>query len=173
MPLIMTRVTKLALTEPPALDIPPPRHAFALDFREVRRIPLGYYRYLYDTVGREHHWTSRHMADERLSQELYSAHTRIFVLYADGAPAGWFELDAVKAPREIRIVHFAIMPDFRGQGLARLLLAKAIASGFEMKPDMLSLETNTLDHAAALPLYRSMGFRELSARDVVTPAIMD
>lgn len=172
MRLVDTTVTQLVMHSPPREPVAKPANGRSLDILKVRNIPLAFYRYLY-TVGRPHHWTSRHLSDADLSREVHGANTRIQVLYCDGAPAGWFELEAGRAPKQTRLVHFATMPEFRGQGLARYLLSHAILAGFDEQPSGLTVETNTLDHPAALPLYRKMGFRPLSTRDVSTPAIED
>lgn len=169
MRLLQTEVTQLVLHSLPKDPTPRPEIGRSLDILKVRNIPIGFYRYLY-AVGRPYHWTSRELPDAALAREVNAPNVRIQVLYCDGAPAGWFELDAGRAPKETRLVHFATMPEFRGLGLARYLLSHAIAAGFEEQPSALTVETNTLDHAAALPLYRKMGFRPVSRREVSTPA---
>jgi ribosomal protein S18 acetylase RimI-like enzyme len=166
-PTLRTEVTQLVLHSLPKEPTPRPDTPKTLDILKVRNIPLAFYRYLY-TVGRPHHWTSRNLSDDALAREIHATNVRIQVLYCDGAPAGWFELDAGRAPKETRLVHFATMPQFRGLGLARYLLAHAIAAGFDEQPSALTVETNTLDHPAALPLYRKMGFRPVSRREVMT-----
>lgn len=169
---LKTEVTQLVLHSLPEAETPAPESAGRLDLLRVRNIPLAFYRYLY-RVGRPHHWTSRCLADRELAREVHAANVRLQVLYCDGAPAGWFELDVGRAPRQTRLVHFATMPEFRTRGLARYLLSKAIAAGFEDGPSGLVVETNTLDHPAALPLYRKMGFRPLSVREVTTIGFSD
>ena len=72
---------------------------------------------------------------------------------------------------EARIVHFGIMPGFRGRGLSHFMLSQAIFAGFAEGAKRLTIETNTLDHPAALNLYISHGFRPYATRDVKTPAI--
>ena len=164
---IKTQVTQLVLHSLPASSLPPPDTVGELVLLRVKQIPLAFYRYLY-SVGRPHHWTSRCISDKELAREIHAANVRIHVLYRDGAPAGWFELDVGRAPRQTRLVHFATMPESRGKGLARYLLSQAIIAGFEDGPSGLVVETNTLDHPAALPFYRKMGFRPLSVREVTT-----
>lgn len=170
MRILRTTVTQLVMHQPPEQPSPAPRNGRAYEVLKVRQIPLTYYRFLYAAVGRGHHWTSRNLSDEALAREIHAPNVRMRILYCDGAPAGWFELDAGRAPRETRLVHFGIMPEFRGQGLARHLLGHAISAGFEEMPSALTVETNTLDHPAALPLYRKMGFRPVSTREVTTAA---
>lgn len=173
MRLLTTQVTQLVLHQLPEHPVAPPTTGRQLTVLKVRHIPLAYYRFLYEAVGKPHHWTSRRLPDDALAREIHAPNVRMRVLYCDGVPAGWFELDAGRAPRETRLVHFAIMPEFRGQNLSRYLLSQAIVAGFEEQPSALTVETNTLDHPAAMPLYRKMGFRPVSTREVVTPAYPD
>lgn len=170
MRLVTTTVTQLVLHSLPETPAPKPDIPRSLDLLKVRHMPLAFYRYLY-SVGRPHHWTSRDLGDKALAREVHGPNVRIQVLYCDGAPAGWFELDTGRAPRDSRLVHFATMPEFRGLGLSRYLLGQAIIAGFEGLPGALTVETNTLDHPAALPLYRKLGFRPVSTREVSTRVI--
>lgn len=173
MRLLNATVTQLVMHQLPETPVAPPENGRHYVVLRTRNIPLDYYRYLYVAVGRPHHWTSRLLRDDALRREIHAPNMRMRILYSDGVPAGWFELDAGRAPRETRLVHFGIMPEFRGQGLSRYLLSQAISAGFEEMPSALTVETNTLDHPAALPLYRKMGFRPLSMREVTTPAFDD
>nr|WP_206456308.1 GNAT family N-acetyltransferase [Aurantimonas marina] len=171
MRLLTTTVTSLDMCEPPRTEVPPPPCGESLAVTRVRDIRLDSYRMLYRALGDAHHWTSRLLPDERLSREIHNDSTRIFVLLCDEIVAGWFEIEMRPALREARIVHFGILPAYRGRGFADYLLSKAIAAGFAEGARRLTLETNTLDHPAALPLYRKHGFRPYAKREVQTPAI--
>ena len=48
--------------------------------------------------------------------------------------------------------------DYQGLGLGKWLLSTAISAAWAHKPGKIILQTNTLDHPAALPLYQKMGF---------------
>lgn len=171
MRLLTTLVTSLEMCEPPQTEVPLPLCDQPLAVRQVRHIRLDSYRTLYRALGDAHHWTSRLLPDDRLSREIHNAATRIFVLLCDETVAGWFEIEMRPAIREARIVHFGILPAYRGRRLADYLLSKAITAGFAEGARRLTLETNTLDHPAALPLYRKHGFRPYATREVQTPAI--
>src|SRR3546814_10814505 len=55
---------------------------------------VGFYRYLYNAVGGEWRWWyRRQMSDADLAGILADDRVEVFVLYGDGAPAGYFELD--------------------------------------------------------------------------------
>ncbi|WP_024351472.1 GNAT family N-acetyltransferase [Aurantimonas coralicida] len=171
MRLLTTTVTSLELRQPPERVASPPASDTELSFREIRDIALDAYRTLYRSVGDPHHWTSRILPDDRLDREIHDEATRIFVLLADDIVAGWFELEMRRSLKSARIVHLGIMPAFRGRGLADHLVSKAIVTGFSEGAERLTIETNTLDHPAALPLYRKHGFTPYATRMVQTPAI--
>lgn len=152
------RITHLEMLAPP-----PQRVAMPLGSRlavmRARAMPLHFYRYLYEQVGRPHHWLARrHMPDAELAAILHGDRTEIHVLYADGAPAGFFELDLGGQPDENEIVYFGIVPDFQGRGLARFFLSEAIFAAWTHQPHRLVIHTNTLDNPRALQLYQRAGF---------------
>lgn len=173
MQLLQTRVTQMELRERPALRVAPPVSLGELRLMPAPRIALSFYRYLYESVGRAHHWTSRLLPDEFLAREIHTPAVTVHVLYVDGSPAGWFELDGGRNPGEMRIVHFGVMPAYRGLGIARYLLSEAIDAAFDASPAVVTLETNTLDNPAAKRLYREAGFIAVSVRLVSTRAIED
>lgn len=125
----------------------------------TRAIPLAFYRYLYSEVGRAHHWELRRRMDDKvLSSIVHSPTTRIDVLYVDGCPAGFSELDFSRLPQEVELAYFGLAADFTGQGLGKWFLASAVDSAWDFNPAKVSVHTNTLDHPRALPLYQKAGF---------------
>ncbi|EAU41170.1 GCN5-related N-acetyltransferase [Fulvimarina pelagi HTCC2506] len=168
--LLTTRVTSLEMTA----DVRRIRRRAsgsspAMRIVEVPRLPLQRYRDLYASVGAAHHWTSRLLPDKALAEEIYNPRTRIYLAQTGHETVGWFEIEVKRNVRQARIVHFGILPPFRGRGLAGPLLEEAIAAGFAEGPERLTIETNTLDHPAALRLYRRHGFVPYATREVKTP----
>ncbi|MEN3792215.1 GNAT family N-acetyltransferase [Fulvimarina sp. MAC3] len=168
--LLTTRVTSLEMTA----EAHSARRRISplvpsLRVEEVPRLPLQRYRDLYASVGAAHHWTSRLMPDRRLAEEIHNPRTRIYLADMGHQTAGWFELEVKRNIRQARIVHFGILPAHRGKGLAGPMLEEAIAAGFADRPFRLTIETNTLDHPAALNLYRKHGFIPYATREVKTP----
>jgi GNAT superfamily N-acetyltransferase len=137
-------------------DVPPPREG--LSVVHARRPTVAYYRFLYNTVGRDYHWRSRaKLTDTELAAVLQNLRNEVHVLLADGTPAGFSELD--RAPEdEIELVQFGLMPEFIGQGLGKYFLQWTIDRAWGYQPRRFWLHTCTLDHAAALPNYRKGGF---------------
>lgn len=150
-------VTRLRMNRPPTL-YPPAPYGVQLALLRCRNMPLHYYRYLYDQVGRKWHWTAALMlTDAELSKRLADNKTDIHVLYWDGSPCGFFELRLLKE-RECRLVHFGLMEHAIGRGLGRWFLGEAIRAAWAHNPRTITVETCTLDHPAALGLYQKMGF---------------
>jgi len=150
-------ITHLQMDRPP-LHYPPSPVGMHLALLKCRSIPLHFYRYLYDRVGRDWHWTAAlTLPDADLRQRLDSPRADVRALYVDGAPAGFFELRML-SDEECRLVHFGLMPHAIGRGLGRWFLGTAIQAAWEHQPRLVSVETCTLDHPAALPLYQKLGF---------------
>jgi GNAT superfamily N-acetyltransferase len=80
------------------------------------------------------------------------------VLWADGVPAGYVELDR-REPPGVEIGYFGLMPEFIGQGLGAFLLDWAIRHAWRARPRRLWLHTCDLDHPRALAFYQKLGFR--------------
>ena len=56
------------------------------------------------------------------------------------------------------IVFFGLLDHVTGQGLGRWFLGAAIEAAWSRHPSKVRLQTCSLDHPAALPLYQRMGF---------------
>jgi GNAT superfamily N-acetyltransferase len=156
--MLTARVTHLEMGSRPLQRVHAPT-GFVLALMRAEAMPLHYYRYLYEVIGRPHHWQERRgLADADLSAAIHSESTRIEVLYCDGCPAGFFELDLARLPDTVEIRYFGLVPEFQGRGLSRFLLSAAIFAGWDAGPERLTIETNTLDSPRALQLYQKMGF---------------
>ncbi len=134
-------------------------HGQRVALMRARQMPLSFYRYLYREVGKPHHWLLRRQtSDGELAEAIHAPTTRIDVLYVDGCPAGFYELDLARLPGEAEILYFGLMPEFQGRGLAKFFLSEAIHAGWDNEPEKLVIHTNTLDSPRALQLYQRMGF---------------
>lgn len=148
--------------------IPPPREG--LTVLRAKRPTVAFYRFLYNTVGRPYYWYSRgKLSDAELAALLANPLDEVHVLYAEGTPAGFAELDR-RVEGEIELVQFGLMPEFIGQGLGRWFLQWTIDQAWSYSPRRLWLHTCTLDHPAALPNYLKAGFvlyrTDLIQRDI-------
>ncbi len=120
--------------------------------------PIHFYRYLYDLVGGPWNWMSRkRLSDADLSALIHAPQTQLYVLHIGGVPAGMGEIDGTRPPvAEIRF--FGLAPEFIGLGFGRYFLANIVDLAWATNPDEVRIETCTLDHPAALPLYQKFGF---------------
>lgn len=156
-------ITYLRQTSRPSLP-PQPRPPRKLAILRAENPPAHFYRYLYDLVGRPWNWTSRrHLPDEELSKIIADPAVSLFVLYVDGVPGGMAEIDAAAAPI-VEIRFFGLAPEFIGAGLSRYFLANTIDLAWAANPSEVHIETCTLDHPAALPLYQKFGFTVFDQR---------
>jgi GNAT superfamily N-acetyltransferase len=126
--------------------------------RRLKRPSIAEYRTLYDGVGGDWHWADRRvMAEDELRGIIQHPDVHVLVLEAHGKTAGFSEVDLRKKP-DAQIAYFGLMPGFVGKGLGRSFLNVVIQYAWDLSPERVWLSTCSLDHPAALPLYRSAGF---------------
>lgn len=153
---MLVTTTYLEMHSPPQCVVAPPREG--LTVLQARNPSVAYYRFLYNAVGEDWHWgRCKRLADTELAALIQQPQREIFVLYVEGVPAGFVELDR-GSPGEIEIVQFGLMPTFIGQGLGRYFLQWVIDRAWSYKPKRLWLHTCTLDHPGAIPNYVKRGF---------------
>lgn len=162
-------VTSLEMTARPKLPPHPAPHGIHSALLRAYRPTVAFYRFLYDTVGAPWLWYERReMDDETLAEVVQDDRVEIYVLYVEGVPAGYAELDRRQEP-DIELAYFGLMPDFIGRGLGRYLLATAIDIAWSYEPKRLWVHTNTLDHPSALTLYQRAGFVPYRRQDKLVP----
>ena len=156
-PIEVTR-TYLQLTSPDELE----RVALDLGTAHIERVlsaPASFYRYLYREVGRRYHWVDRlDWTDARIRTHLARPEVSLWVMYREGAPAGYFELEQ-HPDRSTEIAYFGLLPDFIGRGLGKAMLSAAADRAWDNGTTRVWLHTCSLDDPAALPNYLKRGFR--------------
>lgn len=159
-PLSVT-VTHLEMTERPRAPLPPaPVLDRPLGLARLTRPPVGYYRYLQQTIGEPWLWWERKaMSDADLEAIVHDEAVEVHQLTLGGAPAGMAELDFREMPARADLAYFGLMPWAIGIGLGGHLLRWAVERLWEGGPDRITVNTCTLDHPAALGLYQKVGFR--------------
>lgn len=156
-----TIVTYLEMTAQPARHHPLPLGVNAA-ILYAEKPQLSFYRFLQFHVGHPWNWEYRlRMDDERLAEFIHAETTEISVLYLDGGPAGFFEVNRAD-PSVTDLAYFGLMPHASGRGLGRWFLGQAIEACWSNAPKRVTVNTCTLDHPAALPLYQKLGFRPYS-----------
>jgi GNAT superfamily N-acetyltransferase len=131
-----------------------------LDTSLVRlpRPTVGFYRYLYDTVGAPYvWWLRRTMPSADLAALLASPGVSIHVLYRDHEPVGFFELDAQTTPI-VNLSYFGLFPHVVGTGLGTPFLRAALDAAWAHNPKVVTVNTCTADNPRAMPTYLRQGF---------------
>lgn len=150
------KTTYLEMFVPPGKTVAAPRDDLLV--LRARHPTIAWYRFLYDAVGNRWNWVSRRqLPDAQLAQIIHDPLVEIHVLFADGVPAGFAELDR-RVNDEIELKQFGLMAEFIGQGLGRYFLRRVIEMAFGYEPRRFWLHTCTADHPAALPNYLKAGF---------------
>jgi GNAT superfamily N-acetyltransferase len=161
---VKTVVTYLVMTSPPR-RLPPQPMGPRLALLRAEDIPLHYYRYLYDAVGRPWLWLERRgMSDEALGAKIRREGVEVWVLYASGVPAGFFELD-FESNDSVDLVYFGLMPEWIGRRIGPWLLGEAVSEVFGRGATKLSVNTCTLDHPRALQIYQRLGFEPVAQQE--------
>ncbi|RDD63966.1 GNAT family N-acetyltransferase [Ferruginivarius sediminum] len=166
-------ITYLEMTSPPQDAPPHPPAGQRVALMRAERPPVSFYRFLYNTIGAAWLWWERRaLDDEALARVIQDDRVEIYVLYVDGVPAGYAELDR-RAEPEIDLAYFGVMPEYIGRGFGRYLLGSAIHMAWSYAPERLTVNTNTLDHPRALSLYQKAGFTPVGqeSRTIIDPRL--
>lgn len=154
---LTTIITYLEMAHVPKASFPRPANIQTALMR-TDEMPLHFYRYLQHQVGAEFHWVYRlRLSDSELSNLIHRETTDIDVLYVDGVPSGFYEIDRSNS-KIVDISYFGMMQHAIGKGLGKWFLSQAISAAWETEPDKITVNTCTLDHPAALGLYQKLGF---------------
>ncbi len=157
-------VTFLEMTAKPSA-LPPPMPRGKVAILRANHPPVHFYRYLYDTIGDAYFWVDRRkMGDAALGALIQNPEVELHVLYLDGNPAGMAELDMRDASTG-HLAYFGLMPEAVGKRLGYFFLYQSVANAWARPISKLLVNTCTLDHPRALPLYQRLGFTPYSRED--------
>lgn len=165
---LQTTVTYLQMTERPRHGtIPHPGDKVAI--LRAENPPIHFYRYLYDRIGRAYCWVIRRCCtDAELKDMLHHPDTELYVLYVRGVPMGMAELEFKDRPAA-RLAYLGLMAEAQGRGLGSYLLSQAVQIAWSRPIEKLLLNTCTLDHPRALPMYQRMGFSVYAREEQTLP----
>ena len=152
-------VSYLEMNSSPDFEWPskPPGDVFILN---SVRPSVRYFFDLYGAVGAEYEWTDKYNEptveiEEFLSHKL----VRMFTFFKDGWTAGFFILDN-RENRACDLTYFGLVPEAIGLGYGKYLLKFAVKESWKNDDiDLLTVNTNSLDHPSALHLYKEVGFK--------------
>jgi GNAT superfamily N-acetyltransferase len=150
-------VTYLEMTTRPAASSPPtPPVPYRIERVDNPSVP--FYRFLYNTVGAPWLWHERRRTDDTtLASILADERLWLHVIYAEGEPAGYAELDE-RRTHEVQLAYFGIVPKYIGHRLGPALLRHATDDAWTRNPRRVWVHTCSLDHPKALPCYQQAGF---------------
>ena len=124
----------------------------------ARHPTVSFYRYLYDTVGEPWMWYERRrLSDDALAAIVQHERVSVNVLYCDGVPAGYVELD-LRVEGEIELAYFGLIPEFIGRGLGQYFLDWAVDAAWSYQPRRVWVHTCNFDHPNAMAVYQKAGF---------------
>jgi GNAT superfamily N-acetyltransferase len=106
----------------------------------------------------------RKLTDEALAELVQNSQVELYVLYVEGCPAGMAELEFKDAAAG-QVAYFGLMPEFVGRKLGYFFLYHAVSIAWSRPISSLLINTCTLDHPRALPLYQRIGFVPYSRED--------
>jgi GNAT superfamily N-acetyltransferase len=157
-------VTFLEMKAKPAA-LPPPFPKGKVAILRAAHPPVHFYRYLYDTIGDAYFWVDRRkLKDDALAALVQHPDVELYVLYTEGNPAGMAELD-MREPGTGQLAYFGLMPEAVGKRLGYFFLYHAVMNAWARPISKLLVNTCTLDHPRALPLYQRLGFAPYSRED--------
>lgn len=144
--------------------IPACSHDPAIQVIEAHEPLVAFYRFLYATVGENYHWTDRlKWSDEQLLAYLALPTTTLLVLYVQGTPAGYVELNSDADEPGTEVAYFGLFPQFHGRGLGKHLLSIGVQRAFDDGATRVWVHTCTLDGPYALKNYQARGFQAYHA----------
>ena len=118
---------------------------------------VAMYRFFYNTVGAPYvWWLRRTLPDEQIAALLASPAVSIHVLYQNGEPAGFFELE--QRSSTVNLSYFGLLPHAVGTGLGSAFLRAAIDEAWSRGRQAVTVNTCTADNPRALPTYLRAGF---------------
>src|SRR6185312_5761670 len=110
-------VTFLEMRHKPSSALPPPQPKGKVAILRASNPPVHFYRYLYNTVGEPYYWVDRRkLTDAALAAIIQDAKVELYVLYADGNPAGFAELD-FREDAVGQLAYFGLTPETVGRRL--------------------------------------------------------
>jgi GNAT superfamily N-acetyltransferase len=137
----------------------------ALEFRRAVRPSPELGRFLYTAAGGNWFWTMRlGWTYDQWLERMGNPRVETWVLYEEGTPAAYFELDGSLEP-DVEIAYLGVLPAFIGRRFGAWLLTTAIERGFAMGASRVWVHTCTLDSPNALANYQARGMRVFKEYD--------
>ncbi len=159
LPGVLVTVTTWSLEITSAADLRPVDPPESVEVRRALRVSPELGRFLYTAAGGNWYWVDRLVwSYDQWAERLSDPRVETWILYEDGTPAGYVELDG-SHQEEVEIAYLGVMPTFLGRRLGGPLLTEAIRRGWAMGAGRVWVHTCTLDSPHALANYKARGMR--------------
>jgi GNAT superfamily N-acetyltransferase len=131
-----------------------------------------YFLFVYKAVGSSYHWTDQlNKTKKQINNFINDENVKFYSLIKQGWPAGFYILDFRKK-FVCDLSYIGLVPDAVGKGLGSFLFKTAILSAWEKTNiEKLTVNTCSLDHKNALPLYQKLGFSPVKFEELEKPAL--
>ncbi len=150
-------ITYLEMTAHPGPAHPPPP-ALQMALLRAHEPTVSFYRYLYETVGARWMWWQRRvMSDAQLRRIIHDPGVEIYVLYVQGVPGGFVEIDRRRTATP-NIQFLGLVEEFIGRGLGRYIIDWAVRRAWDGDTAKVTINTCDMDHPRALGMYQRAGF---------------
>lgn len=165
-------ITYLEMAARPDYPRPPAPLRPGLALIRAENPPVRWFLHLYTSVGADYEWTDQLRADPaEVAAFVGDERVAIYTLMQQGWSAGFFMLDGREAGT-CDIAYFGLAPEAAGRGLGSWLLQTAVHAAWDMPGvETVTVNTCTLDHPRALPLYQKCGFTPV--RRETTTRVLD
>ena len=121
---------------------------------------VRYYRFMYFSVGEQWNWTDRlSLSDDEIRKVLNDEAQTMFVMYYNGSPAGYVELQKLEQSTEV--MYCGLREPFIGIGLGKHLLSYGVQQAFRQGAECITVSTCNLDGPHSLENYVKRGFQPL------------
>ncbi|MCY3833421.1 MAG: GNAT family N-acetyltransferase [Chloroflexi bacterium] len=142
-----------------------------IEIVEMETVDLGFYLFLYQSIGDEWAWRDRLlMAEGELRRILASPNTEVHVMYDRGSPGGYVELSR-QEDGSVEIAYFGLRRAYMGRGLGKYLLSYGVDRAWKMGAKRVWVHTCNLDGPHALANYQKRGFRIYDVIEEPMPAL--
>ena len=152
-------ITFLEMNERPSYPWPPAPSRPPVALLKAEEPPVRYFLDLYRGVGSDWEWNDRlRQSHDEVASFVGDPAVHLYTLMRNGWPSGFFMLDHREA-ETCDLAYFGMMPEVVGAGLATWMLRTAIHAAWDVPgTQRVTVNTCTLDHPRALPLYQKHGF---------------
>ncbi|TMD13507.1 MAG: GNAT family N-acetyltransferase [Chloroflexi bacterium] len=138
---------------------PAPRPRGPVEIREAVLPSPELGRFLYTAAGGNWYWIDRlPWTYDQWLERLSLPRVETWVIYVDGTPAAYFELDGA-IENDVEIAYLGVLPALIGRRFGGWLLTEAIRRAWAMGARRVWVHTCTLDAPHALANYQARGMR--------------